>query len=215
MRQRPDIRAAVATLRQRNAQVGESIAKRYPRLQLTAQLGSEAVSAGSMFTAGSEMWKLLADFTAPVFEGGKFKAQQQEAKAAYRAAQADYASSVLGAFQQVANALRAIQHDGRTLRARLRAYQAAKQALNLLNTQYRAGAVDYLHLLNGQVTYSQARIAYVKARAQRYIDTAALFDALGGGWWPAQSGTPDKSAPPAHAEPASTRQKESPRVGHT
>ncbi|MEJ2687086.1 MAG: efflux transporter outer membrane subunit [Gammaproteobacteria bacterium] len=215
VRQRPDIRAAVATLRERNAQVGESIAKRYPRLQLTAQLGSEAVSAGSMFTAGSEMWKLLADFTAPVFEGGKFKAQQQQAKAAYRAAQADYATSVLGAFQQVANALRAIQHDGRTLRARLRAYQAAKQALGLLNTQYRAGAVDYLHLLNGQVTYSQARIAYVKARAQRYIDTAALFDALGGGWWPAQSRDSDKSPPPAHSEPASTRQQESPRIGHS
>jgi len=215
VRQRPDIRAAVATLRERNAQVGESIAQRYPQLQLTAQLGSEAVSAGSMFTAGSEMWKLLADFTAPVFDGGKFKAQQQQAKAAYRAAQADYASSVLGAFQQVANALGAIQHDGRALRARLRAYQAAKQALALLNTQYRAGAVDYLHLLNGQVTYSQARIAYVQARAQRYIDTAALFDALGGGWWPTQATDKGEPAAAPHGQPTSTGNKESAPTGAT
>lgn len=185
VRQRPDIRAAVATLRQSNAQVGEAVAQRYPTFELTAQFGSEASTMGTLFSVQSEMWKLLGDLTVPVFDGGKLAAQEQQARAAYRVALAEYTSSVLGAFQQVADALRAVQNDGRTLSAEQRSYQAAGQALDVLRAQYRAGAVDYLKLLTGQVQYNQARIAYVKARAQRYIDTAALFDALGGGWWPA------------------------------
>lgn len=182
VRQRPDIRAAEAQLRFANAQVGVAVAQMYPTLSLTGSFGQNSLTVSRFLDSTSNIWSLAANLAAPIFRGGTLEAQKQEAKAAYDATLAQYQQTVLGAFQQVADALRALEHDAQTLRAQARSLQAAQQALALAETSYRAGALDYLSLLTAQVQYQTARIAYVRAQAQRYQDTAALFLALGGDW---------------------------------
>jgi outer membrane protein TolC len=126
---------------------------------------------------------MAAGLVAPLFAGGTLRAQKQATAAAYRAVFADYASTVLDAFRNVADVLRALQHDATLLDAQARAAHDAQQALQLVQTQYQTGAVDYLHLLTSETRYQDARIALVQAQAQRYADTAALYLAMGGGDW--------------------------------
>ena len=182
VRQRPDIRAAEAQLRYANAQIGVAVAQMYPTLSLTGTFGQNSLSVSKFLDSTSNIWSLAANLAAPIFRGGTLEAEKQAAKAAYDATLAQYQQTVLGAFQQVADALRALEHDAQTLSAQARALQAAQQALELAQTSYRAGALDYLSLLTAQVQYQTARIAYVRAQAQRYQDTSALFLALGGDW---------------------------------
>ena len=118
-----------------------------------------------------------------LFDGAKLDHQRKAAIAAYEQAAAQYRGIVLSAFQDVANALRAVQTDADTLRAQVAAEQTAAASLHLSETQYQLGAVNYLILLNAQQTYQTALINRLRAQAARYTDTAALFQALGGGWW--------------------------------
>ncbi len=192
VRQRPDIRAAEAQLRYANAQVGVAVAQMYPTLSLTGSVGQNSLTIGRFLDSMSNIWSLAANLAVPIFRGGTLEAQKHEAQAAFDATLAQYQQTVLGAFQQVADALRAIEHDAQTLQAQARARQAAQEALTLADASYKAGALDYLSLLTAQVQYQTARIAYVRAQAQRYQDTAALFLALGGDW----------QSPPAAVKPA-------------
>ena len=183
VRTRPDIRAAEAQLRAANAQVGEAVARMYPSLQLTGNLGGESNTVGSLFDPASRIWNLAANLLTPLFQGGTLEAQKNASEAAYRALFAGYQSTVLGAFREVADVLRALQHDAVALDAEARAMQSAQQAFDLVRTQYQAGAVDYLSLLTSETQFQNARIAFVQAEAQRYADTAALYLVLGGGRW--------------------------------
>lgn len=183
VRQRPDIVAAEAQLRAANAQVGEAVARMYPNLQLSAGFGSQSNRADAFFDPASRLWNLAANLVAPLFDGGTLAAQKQAAQAAYRAVFANYQSTVLGAFRNVADVLRALQHDAALLDAQARATHSAQQALELVRTQYQAGAVDYLSLLTSETQYQNARIALVQVQAQRYADTAALYLAMGGSEW--------------------------------
>lgn len=183
VRARPDIRAAEARLRAANAEVAEAVARMYPSFQLTGNFGGQSNNAGSLFDPASRLWNLAANLLTPVFAGGTLEAQKNATAAAYRAVFANYQSTVLGAFRDVADVLRALQHDSAELDAEARALQSAKQAFDLVRTQYRAGAVDYLNLLTSETQYQNARIAFVQAEAQRYADTAALYVVLGGGAW--------------------------------
>ena len=183
VRKRPDILAAEAQLRAANAQVGEAVARMYPNLELTGNFGDQSNNGGTLFNPASRIWNLAASLVLPLFEGGALQAQKHAAEAAYQAVFANYQSTVLGAFRNVADVLRALQHDSAALDAEGRALQSAQQAFALVRVQYQSGAVDYLSLLTSEMQYQNARIAYVQAQAQRYADTAALYLVLGGGAW--------------------------------
>jgi NodT family efflux transporter outer membrane factor (OMF) lipoprotein len=181
--QRPDVRAAEAQLHQASAQIGVAIANRLPQFNLTGDYGSAAVTTAALFSPGALIWSAAASGTQPIFHGFQLVHAQHAAEAAYDMAEAQYRNTVLGAFQNVADALRALQLDAATLKAQRNALRAASDTLDLSRGQYRLGAITYVILLNAQHSYQQARLALVQAQAARLADTAALFQALGGGWW--------------------------------
>ncbi|MGC8519231.1 MAG: efflux transporter outer membrane subunit [Steroidobacteraceae bacterium] len=196
LQQRPDIRAAEAQLRYADVEIGVAKAQMYPAVTLTAQFGQESSAPGAFVHAASNIWSVAGDLVMPIFAGGTLEAQKHEAIASYDATFAAYRQTVLGAFEQVANALRALQHDAQTLRAEQHALAANRAALSVAETSYRDGAVDYLSLLTAEVQYSNARLSYIQAQSQRYLDTVSLFVALGGSW--------TGQLPAAHAQPVAT-----------
>lgn len=179
--QRPDVRAAEAQLHQASAQIGVAIANRLPQFSLNASYGTAGPSA--LFSPSTTIWTLAASGTQTLFDGFTLLHQERAAKAAYAMAQAQYRNTVLGAFQNVADALRALQLDAATLKAQFAALQVASATLDLARGQFRLGAIAYVTLLNSERSYAQARLSLVQAQAARFADTAALFQALGGGWW--------------------------------
>ncbi|MET0543337.1 MAG: efflux transporter outer membrane subunit [Variovorax sp.] len=183
VRQRPDVRASEALLHQASAQVGVATAAQYPQIRLGASYGSGATEARDLFRPDNTLWSIGAALTQPLFNGGALSAQRRAAEAAFDQSSAQYRNTVLGAFQNVADALRAIEFDAETLRTQAEAASLAREALDLTSGQYRLGAVSFLQLLDAQRTYQQTQINLVQAQAARYADTAALFQALGGGWW--------------------------------
>ncbi|MEW9583630.1 efflux transporter outer membrane subunit [Paraburkholderia sp. DGU8] len=183
VRQRPDILAADTVLHQASAQIGVATAAMYPQITLSASYGAEALTPAEVFKAGSTIWSLGAGLLQPVFHGGQLSAQKRAAEAAYEQADAQYRETVLLAFQNVADSLRALDHDALTLQAQSDAWRAASDSLALTRGQYRIGGVSYLALLIAQRQYEQTVVGLAQAQAARYADTAALFQALGGGWW--------------------------------
>jgi len=182
-RQRPDVRASEAQLHQASAAVGVATANLYPQIQLSASYGNASLRARDLFTGPTTLWNIGAGLTQPIFNGGALRAQQRAAVAAYDSAAAQYRNTVLGAFQNVADALRALELDAAALQAQATAESLARQSLDLSTAQYRAGAVSYVTLLTAQQAWLQTHTALAQAQAARYADTAALFQALGGGWW--------------------------------
>jgi NodT family efflux transporter outer membrane factor (OMF) lipoprotein len=182
-RQRPDVRASEAQLHQASAAVGVATANLYPQIQLSASYGNAALRARDLFTGPTTLWNIGAGLTQPIFNGGALRAQQRAAAAAYDSAAAQYRNTVLGAFQNVADALRALELDAVALQTQATAESLARQSLDLSTAQFRAGAVSYVTLLTAQQAWLQTHTALVQAQAARYADTAALFQALGGGWW--------------------------------
>ena len=181
--QRPDVRQAEANMHTASALIGVAEANRLPNIELTANAGNTALAIDQVFNMGTSFWSIGANLTAPIFEGGKLMHQQRAAEAAYTQAAEQYRSTVLTAFQNVADALAALEHDAEGLKAAAAALDAAKVTLDLSQRQERAGYANTLALLNAEQAYQQARINLVQAQANRYADTAALFQALGGGWW--------------------------------
>jgi NodT family efflux transporter outer membrane factor (OMF) lipoprotein len=181
--QRPDVLQAEANLHAASAQIGIAIANRLPNITLTADAGSTALSINKMFTSGTGFWGLGAAATAPLFQGGQLLHQERAAKAAYVEAAEQYRSTVLTAFQNVADTLTALEQDAEGLKAAATAADDAKETLDLSQRQWKDGYISYLALLSAEQAYHQARINLVQAQANRYADTAALFQALGGGWW--------------------------------
>ncbi len=181
--QRPDVRQAEAALHDASARIGIAEANRLPNVTLTATTGSSAAAINQLFTSGSGFWSVGADLTAPLFQGGTLLHQERAAKANYAQAAAQYRSTVLSACQNVADTLAALSTDADGLNAAATAADSAKTALDLAERQWKDGYAGFLSLLGAQQTYQQARINLVQAQASRYADTAALFQALGGGWW--------------------------------
>jgi NodT family efflux transporter outer membrane factor (OMF) lipoprotein len=181
--QRPDIRASEALLHQACASVGVATANLYPQITLSGAYGFQAISTDILFNGQSVVWNLGAGLLQPIFRGGELTARRRSAIAAYDQAAAQYRQTVLKAFQDVADVLRALETDARTLQAQAQAEASAKETLVLIEKQFELGAVSYLPLLIAQQNYQKARMNLIAAQAQRYADTAALFQALGGGWW--------------------------------
>lgn len=207
--QRPDILSAEAQLRVSNAAVGEAIAKMYPLIQLTGAIGFENGHLSHFFDASSLIWSIAGSLAVTIFDGGTLRANKRAAEYALKSAIYSYKSTVLNAFNQVATALRAVKHDAQSLRFNEAAYRAAEKAYKLAQFEYRDGSIDYVSLLTSEVQYQQSRLAVVKAASQRYADTAGLFVALGGGWWPAAYASAEQkkwmqSARMLHRSPAET-----------
>ncbi len=183
VRQRPDVRASEALLHAACAQVGVATANLFPQFTISANEGWLNTSFANLYTARNNTWSATGMVLQPLFRGGALLAQRRAAIAAYQQTAAQYRQIVLQAFQSVADVLRGLELDARTLQAQIRAEDAARASLNLTLKQYRLGAVSYINLLNAQQQYQQTRISRIQAQATRYNDTAALFQALGGGWW--------------------------------
>ena len=181
--QRPDVRQAQANLHAASAEIGVATAARLPNLTLTADTGSTALEFSKLFTGGTGFWDVAAGITAPIFEGGTLLHQQRAAKAAYVEASEQYRSTVLTAFQNVADTLVALDQDAKALQAAANAEQAAQLTLDLTERQLKDGYASQLQWLTAEQTWQQARITLVQAQANRFADTAALYQALGGGWW--------------------------------
>ena len=183
VRQRPDIRASEALLHQASAQIGVATANLYPQITLTGSYGALASSFPALLQGGSAVWGVAAGLAQPLFNGGALRARRRAAIAAYEVAAAGYRATVLGAFQNVADSLRALEADANALGQQAEVAALASESLALSTQQFKLGAISYLSLLDAQRTYQQARVGLVQAQAARYADSAALFQALGGGWW--------------------------------
>ena len=183
VRQRPDVLAAEETLHRANAQVGVATAAMLPKLSLSGSFGSQALSPAELFGAQTAAWSLASSIAQPIFRGGALVHARESSIAARDQAAAQYRSTVLKAFQNVADALRAIQADAKTLAAQTEAERVAGRSLEIARSQYQAGATTWTAVLTADQSQQNARIARVKAQAQRHADTAALMQALGGGWW--------------------------------
>jgi NodT family efflux transporter outer membrane factor (OMF) lipoprotein len=190
--QRPDIRAAEANLHAAAAQIGVAIANRLPNITLTGAAGSTAPAIDQLFASGSEWWQITGAVTQPIFHGGTLFHRELAAKAAFDQAAAQYRSTVIQGFQNVADALRAIQSDAVALQKAVRSERAAARSLEIVRGRMRLGEINYVGLLVAQQTYQQALLSLAQAKAQRYADTVALFAALGGGWWHRQDVAPEK-----------------------
>jgi NodT family efflux transporter outer membrane factor (OMF) lipoprotein len=181
--QRPDVLQAEENLHSASAQIGIAVANRLPNFTLSADAGTMALSFGQMFAGDNAFWTLAGSVSEPIFDGGALLHKERAARAAYVQAEEQYRSTVLTAFQNVADTLTALEHDADALNAAAAAENAARITLDLTRQQLQTGYTNYLSLLSAEQTYQQAVIALVQARANRYADTTALFLALGGGWW--------------------------------
>jgi NodT family efflux transporter outer membrane factor (OMF) lipoprotein len=181
--QRPDVRQAEEALHSANAQIGVAIANRLPNITLTAAAGSSALAVDQLFTSGTGFWTLAGTATQPIFQGGALLHKERAAKALRVQAAEQYRGAVITAFQNVADTLHALEQDADALKSAAVAEQAAKESFDLTEKQLQSGYVSYLALVSAEQSYQQAVLNLVQAQANRYADTAALFLALGGGWW--------------------------------
>jgi NodT family efflux transporter outer membrane factor (OMF) lipoprotein len=188
---RPDVRAAEAQLHSATAQVGVSIANMLPQIVITADAGSAATLMSDLFKQGTRFWSVGADATQTLFAGGTLLHKKRAADAALDQAAAAYRLAVLTAFQNVADALHALDADADALNVASRAEQSAQKSLAVAHRQLELGSVSYLALLSSQLAYQQALVSVAQARTNRFADTVALFQALGG------SVSPDGTAQPS------------------
>ncbi|WP_297697249.1 efflux transporter outer membrane subunit [Phenylobacterium sp.] len=180
--QRPDVLQAQANLHAASAGIGIAAANRLPNIQLTGDAGSTALTLGRLFGPGTGFWTLGAAAAAPLFDGGALRHRARAARAAYDQAAQQYRSTVLAAFQNVADVLAALEQDAEALKAAAAADRAARTTLEGLKVQLKDGYAGYPAVLAAEQAYGQAELGLVQAQASRFSDTAALFQALGGGW---------------------------------
>jgi NodT family efflux transporter outer membrane factor (OMF) lipoprotein len=183
VRQRPDVRASEALLHYASAQIGVATANLFPQFTISGAYGWQALVPSALFSKATNTWNWGGNLLQPVFQGGSLLAKRRGAIDAYDVAAAQYKQTVLTAFQNVADTLRALQHDAQDLKEYKDAEISAFKSWRITQTQFQEGGVSYLSMLTAENQYQQAVISRVQSQAARYSDTAALFQALGGGWW--------------------------------
>ncbi|MGD0480269.1 MAG: efflux transporter outer membrane subunit [Terracidiphilus sp.] len=183
VRQRPDIRAAESLLHQASANVGVATANLYPQIVLSGSGGG----IGTSFVTGGDVWNVASSLTQPIYNGGALRAEKRKAEAAYQEANSVYRQTVLEAFGQVADTLTSIDHDAQTLKARSDATADADASYGIAQGRYQAGGISELVLLEAERQQLQTELDRTAATAARFSDSATLFQALGGGWWNAES----------------------------
>ena len=192
--QRPDVQSAQAQLHAASASIGVAVAAMLPQFTLTANGGTVANQVNQLFiTPGTAFWTVAGNVAQTLFDAGTLLHKKRAAEAAFDQAAEMYRSTVISALQNVADALHAVQSDAETLKAAYAAERAAFKSLEIARRQLQLGAIGYLGLLTAENTYDTALLALVQAQAARYADTAALFQALGGGWWNREDVPPAKT----------------------
>jgi NodT family efflux transporter outer membrane factor (OMF) lipoprotein len=192
--QRPDVRSAEAQMHATSALIGVAVAAQLPQFTLTANAGTTSnLISQFISTPGTAFWTLAGNVAQTVFDAGTLLHKKRAADAAFDQAAAIYRSTVITALQNVADALHAVRSDADTLKAAYAAERAAFRSLDIARRQLQLGAISYLGLLTAENTYDTALLALVQAQAARYADTAALFQALGGGWWNREDVAPSKA----------------------
>jgi NodT family efflux transporter outer membrane factor (OMF) lipoprotein len=181
--QRPDIRQAEENLHAASAAVGVSIANLLPQFTLNADVGSSALKLQQLFSPYTGFWNVGASPTETLFDAGALLHKKRAADAALDLAAAQYRAAVILACQNVADTLRALESDADALQASAEAERAAKAQFDLVQRQRDLGTISLVAVLNAEQTYRQAELSLVQAQANRYADTAGLFQSLGGGWW--------------------------------
>jgi NodT family efflux transporter outer membrane factor (OMF) lipoprotein len=195
VQQRPDLRAAEENLHSTSALIGVAVANRLPNVTLTANAGSTVPSIDKLFSPGGGTWTIAGSILQPIFHGGTLYQQEVAARAAFEQAASQYRSTVVTSFQNVADSLSALRNDAVALQKSVAAENAANKSLTIARRRLELGDINYLLVLTAQQTYLQALIARVQAQANRFADTVALFQALGGGWWNRQDLDPPKQYP--------------------
>jgi NodT family efflux transporter outer membrane factor (OMF) lipoprotein len=180
---RPDVRQAEENLHAASAAVGVAVAARLPNITLTADAGKSAVTLGALSAGGTNFWDLGAALAQPVFDGGALLHKERAARATLQQAREQYRSTALTAFQNVADALVAIERDAEALQAAAANTSASKTTLNTVRVQREAGYANYLQELSAEQAYQNALLQQIQAQASRLADSVALLQALGGGWW--------------------------------
>jgi outer membrane protein TolC len=183
VRQRPDVLEAEDTLHQASAAVGVAEAARFPSFNISAQYAQQSGKTSDLFTRAAQLWSLGLNVTQPVFEGGRLRAQEKEARQRFVQAQAQYRGTVLDALTEVANTMQALQHDTDGYNAHNTALDAARANRDVARIQFERGLVSELVVLTAEQQYQNGVLTQVQADAQRFTDAANLFHALGGGWW--------------------------------
>jgi outer membrane protein TolC len=181
--QRPDVREAEENMHAASAAVGVAIADMLPQFAINADLGSSALKLGHLFSPYTEFWDAGASLTQTLFDAGALLHKKRAADAALDQAAAQYRAAVILACQNVADTLRALQADADALKASAEAERAAKRTFDLAQHQRDLGTISVVAVLLAEQAYNQAELAFVQAEANRFADTAGLFQALGGGWW--------------------------------
>jgi NodT family efflux transporter outer membrane factor (OMF) lipoprotein len=195
--QRPDVRLAEANLHAASAGVGVAIANMLPQFTINGDLGSSALKLQSLFSRYTEFWDAGASLTQTLFDAGALLHKKRAADAVLDQAGAQYRAAVLLACQNVADTLHALAADAEALRASAEAERAAKKTFELAMRQRELGTIPLIAVLNAELAYQQAELGFVQAEANRYSDTAGLFQALGGGWW-------NRKEEPRYEQPGST-----------
>jgi NodT family efflux transporter outer membrane factor (OMF) lipoprotein len=203
VRRRPDVLASQESLHAASAAIGVAAAARLPQLSLSAAYAQQSTALNELFTQPGGVWSAGLGLAAPLFHGGTLAAREDEARQRYAQALASYHSTVITAFVEVADALQALQHDADSYAAHNRALQAARENRDLAAAEYRAGKYSELQVLTAEQQYQSAALTQVQADARRFTDTAALFRALGGGWWNVSNRAPLSAA----ATPATSNSK--------
>ena len=193
---RPDILSAEAQLHSASANIGVATAAMFPSITLSGNYGYNSTDITKLFGTPANFWSLGADLATPIFHGGSLWFQRKAAIQAYNASLSDYKQAVIAGFQQVADALRALQLDASTLQAQSESLATAEETLKLTTVNYRSGLANYLQVLTADNQYQQARLGHIQAQALRLQDTTALFVALGGGWWEPCATEAPKPGPP-------------------
>lgn len=181
--QRPDVRQAEENMHMASAAVGVAIADLLPQFAISGDVGSSALTLGKLFTPYTGFWDAGASLTQTLFDAGALIHKKRAAEAALDQAAAQYRAAVILACQNVADTLRALKSDADALKASAEAEQAAKKSFELAQRQRALGTISLVAVLNAEQAYNTSALALIQARANRYADTAALFQALGGGWW--------------------------------
>jgi NodT family efflux transporter outer membrane factor (OMF) lipoprotein len=181
--QRPDVRQAEDALHAASAADGVALANLLPQFSITGDLGSSALALRQLFTPYTGFWEVGANLSQVLFQGGTLVHRHRAADAALDQAAAQYRAAVILACQNVADTLRALQADADAARASATALRAAQKTFDLAEQQRKLGAISMVAVMNAEQSLLQTRLAVVQAQANRYADTAGLFQALGGGWW--------------------------------
>jgi NodT family efflux transporter outer membrane factor (OMF) lipoprotein len=197
VRQRPDIRAAESQVHEASANVGVATANMLPNLTLSASGGSQALTLSALYGPQTTVWSAAASVAGPIFDAGSLFHTKESKAAALEQTSAQYRATVITAFQNVADSLRAIQFDAALLKAQVEAETAAADSLKMSQAQFKAGSTTFLSVINAEQTLLTARTNRVKAQALRYSDTVALYQSLGGGWWNRVDETPASEVKPA------------------